>query len=206
MIQADHCQDVLSGIYDLPIEFDTRPPIILDIGANVGAFAVWASQRWPGCCLFCFEPVQANYDLLMDNTAHIQHCLRRNVGVRLCKGQMQIAEGTHNCGEWTTKTGVNDLTGNVLLVPCIAANELPKADLLKIDTEGCEVEILQGLKDAGRLGESYAVMLEWHSESDRLAIDALLSDQYQLCGAHCTGPERGTAKYVLKRLVKGKKA
>ena len=47
-------------------------PVILDIGANIGAFALWAIGRWPGCRLHCYEPLPANFDMLRQNLAHLE--------------------------------------------------------------------------------------------------------------------------------------
>lgn len=38
----DHCRDVLEGCYDVPFN---HSPKVIDIGANVGAFARWAKKR-----------------------------------------------------------------------------------------------------------------------------------------------------------------
>jgi len=198
----DHCEDVLKGIYDMPLEFSGKPPVILDIGANVGAFVMWAGKRWPGSKFICYEPVPSNFAQLVQNAASSDSCELFNVGVRMCGGQMQIAEGVNNCGEWTTQTGVNKMTGVTMTVPCIRAKDLPHGNVLKIDTEGCELEILNALWDAGRDTEFCAIMVEWHRESDRLEIDQLLKANYQMAGAYCEGPERGVAKYVFRNLVK----
>jgi len=44
---AAHVQKVLRGEYE--VSYQHPHPVILDIGANVGSFAAWAMQRWPGC-------------------------------------------------------------------------------------------------------------------------------------------------------------
>ena len=48
----------------------------------------------------------------------------------------------------------------------------PSVDVLKVDTEGCEVPILRGLGE--RLASIAVVYVEYHSESDRREIDQLL--------------------------------
>lgn len=202
MNHAAHCDDVLAGVYDVPIEFHTKPPVIVDIGANVGAFALWANRKWPGCCISCFEPVPSNFELLKINTEHLADCHLWDVGIRLCAGQMEIAEGAFNCGEWSCHPSINKGTGRKITVHCIAARDIPKGSILKIDTEGCELEILKALHDAGRGAEFACILLEWHRESDRLEIDQLLKENYQLCGAVCDRPERGVAKYVWRKAVK----
>ncbi len=197
-----HCEDVLQGIYDLPLDF-AKPPIIVDIGANVGAFAHWAFQRWPGCSVVCYEPMRDNYDKLLDvweqNKANM---LTFNAGVRSYNGKMTIYQGMNNCGECSVHPGLGETTGLSEEVRCIDAAEIPRCHILKIDTEGCELEILNRLWLSGRTNEFRAILLEWHSEADRLAIDQLLKDEYQLAGAHCSAPERGVAKYVHRRIVK----
>lgn len=57
-------------------------------------------------------------------------------------------------------------TQNKLLVECLAAKELPSCELVKIDTEGSEVEILSNLL----LEKTQAILLEHHSRSDAETI------------------------------------
>jgi hypothetical protein len=46
----------LTGLYDIPeFEKTTRPPKIVDIGADLGAFAIWAAKRWEDCTITSFE-------------------------------------------------------------------------------------------------------------------------------------------------------
>ena len=41
--------------------------LVLDIGAHIGLFALFASQFCKGGKIFCFEPIKENYDLLLEN-------------------------------------------------------------------------------------------------------------------------------------------
>ena len=63
-----------------------------------------------------------------------------------------------------------------VLVQCVAASGLPSADLIKIDTEGCEVEILQNID----LSKAKAVILEHHCLSDALIIKKILMENFDL--------------------------
>jgi FkbM family methyltransferase len=194
----EHCEDVLAGVYNIPMEF-TKPPVILDVGANVGAFAMWAVERWPGCKVRGFEPVPENAEKARALSLHQTFT---QAGVRGCLGQMQIRPGKNNCGEWSCRADLGEQEGEPIVVPCIDAAHLPQAHILKLDTEGCELEILRRLWEVGRSNEFFAILLEWHSEKDRLAIDQLVSETYQLVGAHCHMSHRGVAKYALKSLVR----
>ena len=43
---------------------------IIDIGAHVGAFAVWAASRWPGAKVICIEPDPVLFSYLRCNLAN----------------------------------------------------------------------------------------------------------------------------------------
>ena len=74
---------------------------------------------------------------------------------------------------------------------------LPKANIVKIDTEGSEVDILQRM--ASR--DFDVVMLEYHSEANRRKVEKLLPDFF-LVGGEIRCLHRGTLKYFHHRLVK----
>lgn len=73
---------------------------------------------------------------------------------------------------------------------------LPRADILKMDVEGAEIEIMSGL---ARI-EFDAVLLEYHSEANRRMVDQLL-DQYVLVGGEIRTVDRGVLKYLHRRLL-----
>jgi hypothetical protein len=58
----------------------------------------------------------------------------------------------------------------------MAAADLPVADLVKIDTEGSEVEILRGLN----LSATSIIMLEHHSKADAKLIRDVLTADFRL--------------------------
>ena len=67
-------------------------------------------------------------------------------------------------------------------------------DILKIDTEGCELPLLI---DLGKFIPGVKIIyLEYHSEGDRLRIDELLSPTHVLAFAAVRHPHRGDVCYV----------
>src|SRR5947207_3356176 len=42
---------------------------VVDLGANVGAFSVWASRRWPGSTIHAYEPHPDTFAMLVRNVA-----------------------------------------------------------------------------------------------------------------------------------------
>lgn len=55
-----------TGHYETPPEVAIvldglrRPPLVVDLGANIGLFGVWALDRWPDAQIVAFEPDRAN--------------------------------------------------------------------------------------------------------------------------------------------------
>lgn len=199
-IAPNHCGDVLDGCYDVPFNPKKRPTI-LDIGANIGAFASWASARWPGCKLHCYEPDPKNFALLAKTVDAIRSESKSTVYVRRAAvldrdGTLPLHRGLHNCGEHSL-FDVGEQSAESVDVPVIDARSLPKADILKLDTEGAELPILNALKKGGRLKSFSAVMLEYHSEADRFAITSLLNSAgFGLYASKSRCPGRGEMKFL----------
>jgi FkbM family methyltransferase len=209
-----HVLEVLRGAYNVPgLEFAT-PPRILDVGACVGDFGVWAAHRWPGADIRLYEPNPRALAFLRENAARVDELRHRlvPVAVRGQAGNATLHFGRHNLGEATFHGTETHQAGSVE-VDCVAAGSLPDCDVLKIDTEGCEVEILCGYLrprcGAGAKGLSAeqhrifdahlpkAVLLEFHSAADRVAIDEILRGLgYRLVHGRIATADMGVLCYV----------
>lgn len=186
-------QAVLDGEYDIPwLGFET-PPKVLDIGANVGAFAVWAANRWPGCEIECWEPNPEAFALLEQNVTAGTVLHRAAVAYRN-ETVAELRMGMHNMGE-ASLYDIGEQTEETVTVDVARPDKLPAADVIKVDTEGAEVEILQGYLWRRR---PKMVLFEFHRASDRVFLDELLlSKGYVLERGEIFGPERGVMCYAL---------
>jgi FkbM family methyltransferase len=189
-----HVQKVLAGEYDIP--YRHKAPVILDIGANVGSFAAWALKRWPGAHVHCYEPLPDNFALLRRNLGQFE---AKSVSLHnFAVGDPSLTRlylGRNNCGE-ASFYDIGEQSAASVEVETRAPDVLPKAQIAKIDTKGSEVEILTRMTSV----DFDAVMLEYHSETNRRRIDALLQD-YVLVGGHIRHLHRGTLKFLHKRLI-----
>jgi hypothetical protein len=77
--------------------------------------------------------------------------------------------------------------------------KLDRISVLKIDTEGAEMAILEDLRP--RLANIDAIYVEYHSEDDRRAIDAMLGERFVLYHGVADHPHRGTFCYASKFLM-----
>ncbi|HEX4612531.1 MAG TPA: FkbM family methyltransferase, partial [Urbifossiella sp.] len=64
------------------------PPVVLDVGANVGMFAVYAALAYhPAAVVHCFEPCPATLDLLRPNVASLPGVTVHPVGLGPADGE-----------------------------------------------------------------------------------------------------------------------
>lgn len=194
-LPQDHCLDVLQGAYDVPYEGE---PIILDIGANIGAFARWAKQRWPKSVVHCYEPNESNYALLGRTVDYygLTGVHVYPVAVAHEDGQKPLHHNGPNCGEWSL--AINAAThGEPLMVPCVDAASLPDADIVKVDTEGAEPLILSRMAQAGKLNRVQAVMLEYHAATVVSSLtDGLVGLGFRLLHHDKYSEHRGVLRFM----------
>lgn len=112
-----------------------RPPAILDLGANVGYFTVFAWARFPGSRIVAFEPDRANAEL-MRRTVETNglDCSLIEAAASTRDGQVPFASGGFT---------VSRIEAGGEPVPAVdVLPRLAESDLAKIDIEGGEWELL----------------------------------------------------------------
>jgi len=168
-------------------------PYIIDIGANVGGFAVWAHEYFNNAKIDCYEPIKANYDILRQNIEGTDIAVR-NIAIGKDDGERMMYYGLHNCGEASMFQGEEQRQEGEM-VKVMSAKHLPQCDIIKIDTEGAEIEILENLVHFPNI-----FLVEFHSAYNRRKIDELLLD-YTLIECTMRGWDYGILKYVKSSLV-----
>jgi FkbM family methyltransferase len=120
---------------------------IIDIGANMGCFAIYAAGGATRARVFCFEPEGRNFAALRQNIA------LNALDGRVFPFQSAVAESSERremvIGESPLNSLMPDFTeGKTQMVECttlqqiMATNALETVDLLKVNCEGAEYEIL----------------------------------------------------------------
>src|SRR5215217_6924918 len=72
-------REVLGGEYDAP--YFGHGLTIVDVGANVGAFSVWADLRWPRSTIHAYEPHPGTFEMLVRNVGHLSNVRCERVAV-----------------------------------------------------------------------------------------------------------------------------
>ncbi|HTC09022.1 MAG TPA: FkbM family methyltransferase [Acetobacteraceae bacterium] len=193
-LMSPHINKVLQGEYD--VAYTATAPIVVDVGANVGSFAVWALHRWPDSIVHCYAPVPSNFDLLRRNLAALEgtrvHLHNFAVGGP-AKTVMFLDK--NNCGE-ASFFDLGEQHTEQITLDTRAPDCLPKGRVLRLDTEGSEVDIL-----SRTTAISFdIVLLEYHSDDKRREVGRL-SHEYVLVGGAITRAHRGVLKYAQHRIM-----
>jgi len=136
----------------------TKTPItvIFDVGANRGQSALQFHRWFPSATLHCFEPVPATF-------AHLQQTVRGwpHVYTHMCalgssrgRGTLQVDSGDDSLTRISTDT--NGIVAVETLDEIVERLRVTAIDYLKIDTEGRDLEVLEG---AARLLSTGAVAI-----------------------------------------------
>lgn len=162
--------------YDLP--FREAPRTLLDIGANIGAFTALANQRWPAAVIDAYEPIETPLPGLTADWHH--SAVRATAGPQdIFLGDRSVTNSFHQLGRQTAATA---------RVTCVDAATLPSADFIKIDTEGCETEILSRLD----LNETKVIAVEYHRVEDaEILRDLAEQNGFELYQEKPLGPTWG---------------
>jgi len=145
-------------------------PIAIDVGANVGAVSDRLLKA--GCSVYAFEPHGPAFETLKQKLGSNRnfHALQFAIGSADSSMQLHIAKDLSGIGKWDTSlfhslvehAMLNDLQfGESVSVPVRSidslrqSREIPEhAGILKVDTEGMDLEVLRGLGTA-----DYAIVM-----------------------------------------------
>jgi FkbM family methyltransferase len=194
------CNHVLQGQTYPALPFVSDVTMIIDVGAYVGASSLYFSLQHPEAQIFAFEPATAAYRLLEKNTRHRSNVHTHNFGlfssdktVPLYKGTIDDATASVSKSAMTSEE--SEIVRLRSLREWLREHAISAVDVLKLDTEGCEVPILHSMSEF--LPSVKILYLEYHSEDDRRAIDSLLSDTHLLVAGKML-LHRGEVTYVAK--------
>lgn len=191
---VESLRDVLHGAYD--VELAREPKVILDIGANAGAFCVRARAKWPKAELVALEPNAEAFAMLVKNLEGMgPGTLVRAALTPRAPRKVALYAGMNNQGEASLQVhaGYQD-PKNYQLVDSIHPAELPLADLIKLDVEGEELAILENLTGS-QWKRLQAIVLEIHhypGQNDEPLIHELIESH----GLRWKGQDNDVHKFV----------
>lgn len=157
--------------------------VVVDIGANIGFFALFMQWLAPGIRVYCFEPAPDTFEQLRANIS------ANNAAATITAYPYAVA-GSNGSGFMTARTnsmlrsldidsdeiGNGDRVQTLTLARALELCGQERINLLKIDIEGGEVELMSAA-EPGTLDRVDRVVAEIHQrrrpESPRIVREAL---------------------------------
>lgn len=149
-------------------------PVVLDVGANVGGYSKDAVRINPSVTVFAFEPHPLTFERLVSNTTAHKAIRPFNCAVGDQRGRQMLYDRLSESGtahasifreviENIHKAQSSGYEVNVItLDEFVEEKGLMRVDLLKIDTEGYELNVLKGGIKAIRSGIFRIIQFEFN--------------------------------------------
>ena len=155
----------LDDEYGLARLAETPPMTILDIGAGIGLFSIWARKLFPDAIIHAYEPNARVLSYTRQNTADLDVRLVPSAVGRTA-GRASIRDSRDSRRAYTARSS----DGNVEIVPLpeIVRRLGGRVDLMKLDIEGAEWELFEEPSAFDAVG---VIRMEYHLGRDRTLRD-----------------------------------
>ena len=151
-----------------PIGEVARRGTVVDIGAHIGLFTLFASKVLQAKRIVSVEPDPWNFELLAKNTAdnHLGGVTLVRAAISGVSGERWIHLSSSNTGghSFYARGGSSRLVRAVSLFDLFKSSGISECSLLKMDCEGAEMDILENTSDELLRGVS-AISLEYHLDA-----------------------------------------
>lgn len=196
--------DIFAGVTYPNVPFVSGVRTILDVGANVGAASVYLAMSYPDADVYAFEPGSDALALLRDNVEPLRNVRVFPFGLHSSAKTLSLFHGKNDSVESSVcpSTRTASDVEQICLVDAarfLSEQGIESVDILKIDTEGCEVPILRSL--SRHLREVKVLYVEYHSDRDRRMIDEMLAETHVLWRGQVKFAYRGEFCYLKRELV-----
>lgn len=151
--------------------------VIVDIGAHIGTFTSLASHFFPNAHIHSFEPDPYYFYLLALNRP--ENATLYNLAVLGFYGRQRFSDhklvvGHGDEPKWRARPFGGSINALFLRILC------PRIDFLKLDCEGCEIELLREMEELGMAQEIPLIYGEWHREEAKAEVKRILSKTHKL--------------------------
>jgi FkbM family methyltransferase len=172
------------------------PSIVIDIGTNIGVSALYFAKNSKVTKVFGFEPFPETAQAAVDNfdlnpklhsKIHLAEFglsnTEQSISVDYCFEASQLASIggfkypiSKNFDLKSTRIEIKKASESLVTI----LNDNDEEKILKIDTEGSELNIIQDLQNSQLLSQFSCIMLEWHHDQETLLIEVLKANNFEV--------------------------
>jgi FkbM family methyltransferase len=138
--------------------------IIIDIGAHIGLFSLFASQYCKNGKIFSYEPVEKNFSILKENIElnKIKNIIHFNSAVSNQLNKLKIFINSDDSAHSIFESDETFIEVNSTTIKSIFdQNKIENCNLLKLDCEGAEYQIIESIPKEYFL-KIDKMMIEYH--------------------------------------------
>ena len=129
--------------------FEIKPnDVVIDVGAHIGLFTIYASQFCTNGKIYSFEPVIENYQLLLENIQlnNLNYVTSFNQAVSNSDDSIDLFLNSDESGHsMFSKSSESIKINSTSLQNFFDENKIDHCDFIKLDCEGAEYEIIRNL-------------------------------------------------------------
>ena len=172
-----------------------KSSVFFDIGANIGIYSLYAAYKHPKLMVFAFEPVQENYFALVKNINlnnmdiyPMNLAISDEIGITdLFLSDLRIGNSGAQIGEAKNEAGEPFLPKKTEKIICISIDALidsykmPTPNYVKIDVDGLEPKILEGMSNTLKDESLKSILVESNNEDQfKIFSKNLLSHGFEI--------------------------
>jgi FkbM family methyltransferase len=175
-------------------KFLKNDSVVIDAGANMGVFSVFAAKICQEGTIYGFEPSSYTFEILSKNTApypNVKSTLSGLGDVATQKNILIYPNSTvGNIMEDSARASFvfkehiekSESVKIIKIDDFVEQNNIKKIDFIKIDTEGYEARILNGAAETIKKFKPVIAMSAYHTPGDKEILPRIvksISDEYQ---------------------------
>lgn len=164
-----------------------KDSIVVDAGANIGVFSVFAATLASEGLVFAFEPTASTFSFLKKNTEKYQNVTCFEVGLGETRAERNILNKGAGSGDNVMQdspflnhskyhNGIFEKTEITTIDFFVSEKKIPRVDFIKIDTEGYEAKILAGAKETIKKFKPVIAMSAYHNATDKDDLPRIVKD------------------------------
>jgi FkbM family methyltransferase len=146
----------------------TQPPVVFDVGANVGQSITRIRETMANAIIHSFEPSPGTFKQLRQNTVGIGQLKLNNIGLGAHRGELPFLE--NECSDMSSFLEPGSAcwgeVGQPVIVPVRTVDDycdseaISRIDVLKSDTQGFDLEVIKGAERMIRENRIHLIYME----------------------------------------------
>jgi len=167
-------------------KFLKKASVVIDAGAHIGVFSIFAANLALCSRIYSFEPVVKTFEFLKENTGYYPQITCVNYGLGNEVSQKNIFVGSiypsgsvfEDSPFYSGKSDGRECESvNVSTIDAfVADNGIPHVDFIKMDTEGYEAKILKGARETIKKWKPVISMSAYHNSNDKEELPKIIKE------------------------------